>query len=281
MMRAIEVNDVWYRYPNQKEYALKGINFEVEEGEKVAIIGANGAGKSTLLLHFNGILKPERGEIKIMGDSDVRWMRSKVGLVFQNPDDQLFCPTVFEDVAFGPLNMGLPEEEVVKRVENALKAVGLSEDGGVKWSERAPHHLSYGERQRVAIATVLSMGVDILVLDEPTSNLDPKMREDLMELLLTFPYTVVVATHDIEFAAEVCERIVVMDKGEIVEEGVAERILSDMELLRSVGLRAPTIVRIFEELGIDEKPVRFHDGVETLKRLKQIRINQRGGDPTT
>ncbi|MEM3452938.1 MAG: ABC transporter ATP-binding protein, partial [Candidatus Hadarchaeum sp.] len=172
-MMAVEVKNLQYKYPDGT-VALRGVNFWVKKGEKVYLLGPNGSGKSTLLLHFNGILKPQRGKVMILGKEISKWgeeVKRIVGLVFQNPDDQLFMPTVYEDVAFGPVNLKLDESEVKKRVENALKTVGMK-----GCEERSPHHLSYGEKKRIAIATVLAMDPEILVLDEPTLSLDPWIK---------------------------------------------------------------------------------------------------------
>ena len=263
---ALMLDDVWYRYPGEDRYALAGVSLSVRRGEAVALIGPNVAGKSTLLLHLNGILRPERGRVHVLGrhvDDDVRWARSKVGLVFQNPDDQLFCPTVEEDVAFGPLNMGLPREEVRRRVVGALEMVGLV---GREFQKRHPHHLSQGERQRAAIAGVLAMQPEVLALDEPTSNLDPSAREGLMELLCELPQTKVIATHDMEFAAETCERAVLLAGGRVVSSGGTHKVLSDVQLLRSHGLKEPLLVRLFSEAGM-KPPLRLEEAIELLKRM--------------
>jgi len=265
---ALMLDDVWHRYPGENRYALAGVSLSVRRGEAVALIGPNGAGKSTLLLHLNGILRPERGRVQVMGrpvDKDVRWARSKVGLVFQNPDDQLFCPTVEEDVAFGPLNMGLPREEVRRRVVGALEMVGLVDR---ELEKRHPHHLSQGERQRAAIAGVLAMQPEILALDEPTSNLDPSAREGLMELLSELPQTKVIATHDMEFAAETCERAVLLAGGRVVSSGNTSELLSDVELLRTHGLKEPLLVRLFSEVGM-KPPLRLAEAIELLKRMNR------------
>lgn len=208
--------NVHYTYPNGYE-ALRGVSFEITHGEKVALIGANGAGKSTLVLHTNGLLLPSEGRVNI-GDVPVckktlPIIRQTVGLVFQNPDDQLFMPTVEEDVAFGPINMGLPESEIERRVHLALEAVGASE-----LRKRASHQLSGGQKKSVSIATVLSMEPDILVLDEPTSNLDPAARRKIIDLIASFTHTCLIVTHDREMVAELCGRTLVMEDGVIVDD---------------------------------------------------------------
>jgi len=232
----IEIDNLVYTYPDGQQ-ALKGVNLRVWEGEKVAIIGPNGAGKTTLLLHLNGILNGD-GMVRVMG-MEVRGrhlgaIRAKVGMVFQDPDDQLFSPTVFEDVAFGPLHSGLPEEEVRRRVRRALAQVGME-----GFENRMPHHLSLGERKRIAIATVLSMDPAILVLDEPSSELDPRSRRSLIQLLERLPQTMLVASHDMRLVRDLCPRTVIMDEGRIVADGPTGRLLADAELLVRHGLEQP------------------------------------------
>lgn len=233
---AVSIRELSFSYPDGHE-ALHDINLSIAEGERVALVGPNGAGKSTLLLHLNGILKGQ-GEIAIMGrplrDGHFGEVRSLVGLVFQNPDDQLFSPTVFEDVAFGPLYMGLPKEEVHQRVEKALAEVGMSGRAG-----RMPHHLSLGERKRVAIATVLSMDPAILAVDEPSMGLDPRARRSLMRLLGRLPQTIIACTHDMHLVRDLFPRTVVLDKGRIVADGPTSAILADAAFLEEHGLEAP------------------------------------------
>lgn len=223
----IEIRNLSYAYPDGTR-ALSEINLDVFEGETLAIIGPNGAGKSTLLLHLNGILKGDN--IKIMGldinDKNIHKIRSQVGVVFQNPDDQLFMPTVFDDVSFGPLNMGLKKEEVITSVNKALEDVDM-----LSSLKRSSHHLSFGEKKRVSIATVLSMQPRILVLDEPSSNLDPKHRRDLIKLLKRLTLTRIVATHDLELVEEICSRTVLLDKGRIAASGNTVDILNNKPLL--------------------------------------------------
>lgn len=230
--KIIEIKNLNYSYPDGTN-ALFDINMDVQEGESVGIIGPNGAGKSTLLLHLNGILK-SNGAIKVFGldmvDANLPKIRSNVGLVFQDPDNQLFMPTVFEDVSFGPVNMGLKREKVLQSVQQALEEVDMSE-----FSRRSSHHLSFGEKKRVSIATVLSMHPKVLVLDEPTSNLDSKHRRKLITLLLGLPLTKVIATHDLDLVLKLCQRVFLFDKGRIVAAGGALEILSDKSLLDSYG----------------------------------------------
>ena len=232
----IEIDNLVYAYPDGQQ-ALKGVSLTVQEGEKVAITGPNGAGKSTLFLHLNGILNGD-GMVRVMGmevmDGHLGAIRAKVGLVFQDPDDQLFSPTVFEDVAFGPLHIGLSEGEVRRRVRWALAQVGME-----GFEDRMPHHLSLGERKRIAIATVLSMDPTILVLDEPTSGLDPRSRRSLIQLLRELPQTMLLASHDMRLVRDLCPRTVIMDEGRIVADGPSHRLLMDVELLERHGLERP------------------------------------------
>ncbi len=230
---AVEIADLRFTYPDGVK-ALRGVSLSVGAGEKVALLGPNGAGKSTFLMHLNGILKGS-GDIEIMGrrlcNHNIRHIRAQVGLVFEHPDDQLFSPTVLDDVAYGPLYMGLPREEVLRRARQALEQVGM-----VGFEERMPHRLSLGQKKRVAIATVLSMRPPILALDEPTSSLAPTARRELMHLLQALPQTVIVSTHDIPMVRDLFSRTVVMDEGRVVADGDTQIILSDAALLEAHGL---------------------------------------------
>ena len=237
----VEVKDLAHAYPDGTE-ALKGVSFRIGHGEAVALVGANGAGKSTLLMHLNGYLPIERGEVRI-GDTAVTretavLARRAVGMVFQDPDDQLFMPTVAEDVAFGPLNAGLPADQVERRVTAALERVGMAHVRG-----RPPYRLSAGEKRAVAIATVLAMEPDILVMDEPSANLDPRARRRLINLLLSFEHTRIIATHDLELVVEVCSRVIVLDGGKVVADGKTEELLDDEALMLAHGLERPHILR--------------------------------------
>ena len=236
-MSVIDIDGLCYTYPDGHQ-ALRGVDLVVHAGETVAFIGPNGAGKSTLLLHLNGILRGNDGAIRVLDvpvdDRHRRWIRSKVGRVFQGPEDQLFSPTVFDDVAFGPLNLGWSAEEVKHRVGLALRQVGMGTSG-----HRSPHHLSIGEKKRVAIATVLSMDPEVLVLDEPASNLDPGGRWDLIQLVRRLPLTKIVASHDLEMVQALCERTILLDEGRVVADDLTPRILSDLPLLASHNLAPP------------------------------------------
>ncbi|MEW6721373.1 MAG: ABC transporter ATP-binding protein [Thermodesulfobacteriota bacterium] len=233
----IEFRDVRFRYPDGTE-ALKGVSFRIVHGESVGIVGANGAGKSTLLLHMNGHLLPSSGsvtigEVPLLKETRAE-IRRKVGVVFQNPDDQLFMPTVFDDVAFGPLNLGLPPDRVRERVEAALlrvNALGLS--------GKPPHHLSGGQKSAVAIAAVIAMEPDILVMDEPAASLDPKSRRGVIGLLNGFAHSKIVASHDLDLILDVCARCLVIRDGAIVADGPARAILSDAALMAENNLELP------------------------------------------
>ena len=232
----LAIENLSFHYPDGHA-ALNRVSLQIYPGEKVALVGPNGAGKSTLMLHLNGILGKD-GDICVAGLSlqkdQLPLVRSKVGMVFQNPDDQLFSPTVFEDVAFGPLHMGLPEEEVRQRVEQALAQVGMNQ-----YAERLSHHLSVGEKKRIAIATVLSMDPEILVLDEPSAGLDPRARRSLINLLREMELTMLVSTHDMRLVEELFPRTVVMDQGQIVADGATDELLNDENLLETHGLEKP------------------------------------------
>lgn len=233
MHHTIEVKDLCYSYQDGNA-ALRGVSLYISPGEKVALVGPNGAGKSTLMLHLNGILH-DQGQVFVCGlpveERRLAEIRASVGLVFQDPDDQLFSPRVYEDVAFGPIYMGLQESEVNRRVREALLAVGMQ-----GFEERVSHHLSQGEKKRVAIATVLAMDPEILVLDEPTSGLDPRARRSLIELLRELPQTMLVSTHDMRLVSELFQRTIVIDEGTIVFDGSTETLLQDADFLDAHGL---------------------------------------------
>jgi cobalt/nickel transport system ATP-binding protein len=236
MHHSIEIENLSFAYPDGHA-ALRGISLHIAPGEKVALVGPNGAGKSTLILHLNGILLG-KGKVHVCGldvdEKNLSRVRASVGLVFQNPDDQLFSPTVYEDVAFGPLYQGLSAPEVDEHVKAALASVRMSE-----YARRVSYHLSTGEKKRIAIATVLSMQPEVLVLDEPTAGLDPRARRALIHLLRDLPITMLVSTHDMRLVQELFPRTIVMDDGQIVANGLTMDILEDEELLTAHGLEKP------------------------------------------
>lgn len=240
MKEAIKIKKLEYTYPDGTK-ALKGIDLSISEGESIGVIGPNGAGKSTLLLHLNGILQGN-GQVKIMGldiiDRNLDIIRTKVGLVFQDPENQLFMPTVFDDVAFGPANAGLKKEKVKSLVKEALQEVDMASS-----VNRISHHLSFGEKKRISIATVLSMKPEIMALDEPTSNLDPKAREDLIRLLRNMDRTKIIASHDLDMILDTCNRAVILDRGIIVADGGAKEILSNATLLKKHNLLLPLCLK--------------------------------------
>jgi cobalt/nickel transport system ATP-binding protein len=243
---AVRVEGLRFAYPDGHE-ALSGLDLRVEPGQRVALLGPNGAGKTTLALHLNGINQPTAGSVRVgdllVDEPALPEIRRRVGLVFQDADDQLFMPSVGEDVAFGPANHGLRGAELDARVTEALDAVGASPLRG-----RAPHHLSGGERRRVALATVLAMRPDVLVLDEPTSGLDPAGRRELVDVLRHLQITQLVITHDLPFALELCERSVIVDGGRVVADGATPELLADVDLLGRHRLELP--------FGVDPRAIR-------------------------
>ncbi|GAP97747.1 energy-coupling factor ABC transporter ATP-binding protein [Leptolyngbya sp. NIES-2104] len=235
----IEIYNLSYSYPDGTQ-ALNGMTVSVRATERVAIVGANGSGKSTLLMHFNGLITPQVGQV-IVGEYPVetqylKQIRDFVGIVFQNPDDQLFMPTVWEDITFGPLNQSVTGQALIDRCVHAMRCVGLDPEA---YGPRSANGLSGGEKKRVAIAGVLAMQPQVLVLDEPSAQLDPRSRRQLIELLDTLPLTQLIATHDLDLALELCSRTIVLSKGEIVFDGATERIMSDPELLTEHALEPP------------------------------------------
>ena len=236
-MNALDVRDLRFAYPDGTE-VLRGVDLSIRSGERVALLGPNGAGKTTFVLHLIGILRGTGGSVAVDGieleDETVREIRSRVGFVFQDPDDQLFMPTVRQDVAFGPANFGLRGEELEQRVAEALTMVGMAHA-----ADKAPHHLSGGERRRVAIATVLAMRPSILILDEPSSNLDPAGRRELAQILGGLDVTLLMVTHDLPYAFETCGRSVVMSEGVIAMDGPTSDVLADADAMRHYRLELP------------------------------------------
>ena len=234
---AIHVENLHYRYPDGR-VALDGVDLSIAPGERVAILGPNGAGKTTLMLHLNGVLTATSGTIDISGirlsRKTLRDIRRRVGLVFQDPDDQLFMPTVAQDVAFGPANFGVTGDELAARVAASLSVVSMTEH-----ADRSPAHLSGGQRRRAALATVLACEPEIMVLDEPSANLDPVARRELAETLATLPATMVIVTHDLPYAAQLCDRAIVLDGGVVVADDTVTAVLSDADLLAAHRLELP------------------------------------------
>jgi cobalt/nickel transport system ATP-binding protein len=250
-LKAIETINLSYTYHDGTK-ALTNMNFAVEKGENMAILGPNGAGKSTLLHHFNGLLMPTSGKVLVLGKevatSDLDWVRQKVGLVFQDPDDQLFARTVGQDVAFGPINLGFPADEVKARVKWALEATEITE-----LENKPPQNLSTGQKKRAALAGVLAMKPEIIVLDEPMANLDPRTASKVLQLLLQLNkelgLTLIIATHDVDLVPLFADKICILNKGQIVLQGPPKEVFAETELIRNVDLRLPRITHLFEILS--------------------------------
>ncbi len=237
MTPSLRISGLAFAYPDGYQ-ALFGVNLEIAKGERVALLGPNGAGKTTLVLHLNGLLSGGEGTVEVAGlpveKQNFAEIRRRVGVVFQDPDDQLFMPTVRDDVAFGPANMGLSGSDLDARVDEALAQVAMSE-----YADRPPHHLSFGQRRRVAVATVLAMHPEILVLDEPSSNLDPASRRELADILRSLDITLFMVTHDLPYALELCPRSVVLSEGVVVADGPTRDILLNDPLMRANRLELP------------------------------------------
>lgn len=258
---SLRVTELAYAYPDGHQ-ALFGVNLRLDAGERVALLGPNGAGKTTLVLHLNGILTPGHGRVEVAGldvaEPNLREVRRRVGVVFQDPDDQLFMPTVRDDVAFGPANLGLRGAELDARVHRALDQVGL-----LDLADRPPHHLSFGQRRRAAVATVLSMDPEILVLDEPSSNLDPASRRELAEVLTSLDVTVLMVTHDLLYALELCPRSVILSEGVIAADGPTTVLLGDDDLLSRHRLELP--------FGVDRRLLGSAPGASTGESDEAVR----------
>ena len=251
VIKMLEVQNLKYSYNNDYQ-ALKGVSLKIDEGDMIALLGKNGAGKSTLFLHLNGIYEPDEGKVFIDGEElkydkkSLLKFRQKVGIVFQNPDDQIFAPTVEEDVAFGPLNLGLPMEEVQDRVEEALARVGMSGTEKI-----APHHLSGGQKKRVAIAGILAMKPEIMILDEPTAGLDPQGVENLVKLLKELNdegITILISTHEVDLVPDYANKVFVLVDGELIAEGTPTAIFSQPEVLEKAHLKIPIVTELFQQL---------------------------------
>ena len=273
----LSTKNLSYTYPDGT-HALKNINMEIYKGQKVAIMGPNGAGKSTLFSHFNGLTEPTSGHVEVDGkaikyDRDTLLeVRQKVGIVFQDPNDQLFAPTVKEDVAFGPMNLGLDYEEVEKRVDEALTMVGMEQ-----YMDKTPHHLSGGQQKRVAIAGIIAMRPEIMILDEPTAGLDPEGVEKVLDILNNLNkegMSIVISSHDIEMVNEFAEKIFVLNNGEILESGDKHEIFSNKELLKKAHLKAPITTEILYTLkekgyNVDTTKISIDEVVEEIIKIKK------------
>lgn len=274
----LSTENLSFTYPDGTQ-ALKNINIEIEKGEKVAIIGPNGAGKSTLFSHFNGLTEPTSGYVKIEGKAisfekdELLKVRQKVGIVFQDPNDQLFAPTVKEDIAFGPMNLGLSYGEVEKRVEDALKMVGME-----NYEDKTPHHLSGGQQKRIAIAGIIAMKPEIMILDEPTAGLDPDGVEkvlNIMNQLNKEGMTLIISSHDIDMISKYADKIFILYNGEIIESGNKNKIFSDMELLKKAHLRTPITTEILYNLkesglNVNTEKISVKDTCAEIIKAKQI-----------
>ncbi|MCC7565425.1 MAG: ATP-binding cassette domain-containing protein [Methanomicrobiaceae archaeon] len=282
MTALLETRDVRYRYPHGPE-ALRGASIRIVQGSKTALVGPNGAGKSTLLLMLNGMIRPDSGEVLFEGRSlsydarSLRELRRRVGFVFQNPDVQIIAPTVEQDVAFGPANLGLPPDGVKRAVQDALASVGLS-----GCEKRPPHHLSGGEKKRVAIAGILAMNPDLLVFDEPTSSLDPASSEEIMELLdelVDAGRTIVISTHDVELAYRWADTVVLMEQGMVLASGSPGDAFSDHALLRAARLKPPWVLDLYNELILRNVIERGIPPKSVLEFTDLIERNTRGHLP--
>ena len=274
----LSTENLSFTYPDGTQ-ALKNINIEIEKGEKVAIIGPNGAGKSTLFSHFNGLTEPTSGCVKIEGKpisfkkDELLKVRQKVGIVFQDPNDQLFAPTVKEDIAFGPMNLGLSYDEVEKRVEDALKMGGME-----NYEDKTPHHLSGGQQKRIAIAGIIAMKPELMILDEPTAGLDPDGVEkvlNIMNQLNEEGMTLIISSHDIDMISKYADKIFVLYNGEIIESGNKNKIFSDMELLKKAHLRTPITTEILYNLkesglNVNTEKISVKDTCAEIIKAKQI-----------
>ena len=274
----LSTENLSFTYPDGTQ-ALKNINIEIEKGEKVAIIGPNGAGKSTLISHFNGLTEPTSGCVKIEGKAisfekdELLKVRQKVGIVFQDPNDQLFAPTVKEDIAFGPMNLGLSYGEVEKRVEDALKMVGME-----NYEDKTPHHLSGGQQKRIAIAGIIAMKPELMILDEPTAGLDPDGVEkvlNIMNQLNKEGMTLIISSHDIDMISKYADKIFILYNGEIIESGNKNKIFSDMELLKKAHLRTPITTEILYNLkesglNVNTEKISVKDTCAEIIKAKQI-----------
>ena len=273
----LSIKNLSYVYPDGTR-ALNNVNMDIEKGRKIAIMGPNGAGKSTLFSHFNGLTEPTSGYLELEGKKmqydkkSLLEIRQKVGIVFQDPNDQLFAPTVKEDVAFGPMNLGLSYEEVEKRVEEALKMVAMEE-----YKDKTPHHLSGGQQKRVAIAGIVAMRPEIMILDEPTAGLDPRGVDEVLNILNKLNeegMTIVISSHDIEMVNSFAEKIFVLNEGEIIDSGDTHQIFSNKELLKKAHLKAPVTTEILYALkekgyGVDTTKISLDEIIDEIINMKK------------
>lgn len=268
MANIIEVENLFYQYKDGT-LALRGLNLAIEEKTKVALLGPNGAGKSTLLMHLNGIYLTQKGNVRVAGrevtEKNEKWVRTEVGLVFQDPDDQVFSSTVWEDVAFGPANMGLSPGEISERVDKALKAVKMDD-----YKDKAPYHLSYGQKKRVAIAGVLAMSPKVIILDEPVAYLDPQGKKELMRILDELGWegkTIIIATHDVDLAAEWAQKVVIIKDGRTLAQG-GTSLLTEEHIVKEACLCFPVVTRIFQqlpELELAQSPLTVAEAVKIIR----------------
>jgi cobalt/nickel transport system ATP-binding protein len=267
----VSVEDVKFTYPGGVS-ALKGVSLEIKKGEKVAILGPNGSGKSTLILLIAGLLTPNSGKIEVFGESTVSKnfskLRARIGMVFQDPDDQLFTPSVKEDIEYGPKNLGLPAEVISKRCDHILEDIGIRH-----LKDRPPHRLSFGEKKKVSLATALILRPELLILDEPTANLDLVSRRALIDLLNELNAegtTIIISTHDVEALPELADRVVVVSHGSLLGGGEMHAVLKDVALLESAGLELPSIARLFTKLKdaglVDKVPITYEEALSLLQK---------------
>ncbi len=268
----VSVKNVEFTYPAGVSTALKGVSLEVNQGERVALLGPNGSGKSTLILLIAGLLTPERGQISVFGEKTVSKnfdkFRSRIGIVFQDPDDQLFTPSVKEDIEYGPKNLGLPAEVISERCDHILEDIGISD-----LKDRPPHRLSFGEKKKVSLATALILRPELLILDEPTANLDLVSRRGLIDLLNELNAegtTIVISTHDVEALPELADRVIVVSHGALLGGGEMHKVLQNVALLESAGLELPSIARLFtklKDLGlVNEVPITYEEAQSLLQK---------------
>lgn len=274
MKKIIELSSVFYNYPNGYK-AIQDVSFEAFEGDRIAILGPNGAGKSTLLLLLAGLIKPSKGIVKLFGfdtkSKEFESVRRRIGIVFQNPDEQLFCPTIWEDVVFGLENLGLSEKEIELRANEALEFVGLLDH-----KQKAPHRLSVGEKKKASIATALALKPDILLLDEPTANLEPALKREFISLLNKLykkKMNVVIATHDVDLIPYIVQEVYLLNNGKVIAKGDIKEILSNFKLLTKCRLEPPIITKLFKtlkdvyELKVESLPLTVEEAVSLMRKL--------------